>query len=75
MTLLGILAFIAGILCLMLPETRNRALPETIPEGEKFCKRIHLFSGCSKLCSNTSNHGNDDPYLRDKMDSMCQEYK
>ena len=34
----GILAFSAGILSLLLPETLNTTLPDTIEEGEKFGK-------------------------------------
>ena len=30
----GITAFVAGILALLLPETQNRKLPDTIEEGE-----------------------------------------
>jgi len=34
--LIGALAFSAGILSLLLPETLNKKLPETIEDGEKF---------------------------------------
>lgn len=33
---IGILALSAGLMSLMLPETLNRKLPETIEDGEKF---------------------------------------
>ena len=32
----GASAVAAGILCLFLPETLNRKLPETIKDGQKF---------------------------------------
>ncbi|XP_072013646.1 organic cation transporter protein-like [Amphiura filiformis] len=35
LTILGIISIVAGILSILLPETRNRPLPETIEDGEK----------------------------------------
>lgn len=35
----GGLAFLGGLLSLMLPETRNKLMPETIEDGEKFGKK------------------------------------
>ena len=35
----GILAFSGGVLSLLLPETLNKVLPETIEDGEKFAKK------------------------------------
>ena len=34
--LFGVISIVAGLLALFLPETRNKALPETIEEGENF---------------------------------------
>lgn len=34
----GVLALTGGVLSLMLPETLNKKLPETIEEGENFGK-------------------------------------
>ena len=47
----GILAFSAGILSLLLPETLNKKLPETIEDGERFGKEQ---AACSCL-----SFGND----------------
>ncbi|XP_072034540.1 organic cation transporter protein-like [Amphiura filiformis] len=61
MTILGILAVTAGIICLSLPETRNRALPDTIQEGEAFCKQNHFLPNCRKRFPPKVK--DDDPYL------------
>uniref|UniRef100_A0A8D8ZQ27 Organic cation transporter-like protein n=2 Tax=Cacopsylla melanoneura TaxID=428564 RepID=A0A8D8ZQ27_9HEMI len=37
--LFGVLSLIAGILCLLLPETRGRKLPESIADGENFGRK------------------------------------
>lgn len=39
MLIFGGLALLAGGLALLLPETLNRKLPETIEEGENFSKQ------------------------------------
>ena len=39
----GVTAFIAGILALLLPETMNRKLPDTIDESERV--KINLKDG------------------------------
>lgn len=39
MIVFGVLAFAGGLLSLFLPETLNKALPETIEDGENFGKR------------------------------------
>ena len=39
MIIFGVLAFTGGLLSLFLPETLNKALPETIEDGENFGKR------------------------------------
>ena len=43
----GILAFIGGILSLLLPETLGKELPETLEDGEKFAKQGDAMSSCS----------------------------
>ena len=40
----GILAFSGGILSLLLPETLNKELPETIEDGETFAKKRSFIS-------------------------------
>jgi MFS transporter, OCT family, solute carrier family 22 (organic cation transporter), member 4/5 len=40
---IGVLAFSAGLMSLMLPETLNRKLPETIEDGENFGRYIFSF--------------------------------
>ncbi|XP_037944866.1 organic cation transporter protein [Teleopsis dalmanni] len=48
--ILGVLFFCGSFVCLLLPETLNKALPCTIEEGEVFGKgeRIFSFPCCSK---------------------------
>ena len=44
----GILAFIGGMLTLLLPETLNKELPETIDDGEKFASQGNICTSCRK---------------------------
>lgn len=37
--LMGALAISGGVLCLLLPETYGKALPETIPQMQQICRR------------------------------------
>ena len=48
----GVLAFLAGIFSLLLPETLNKKLPETIEDGESFGKGEKR---CSCLSRNKSS--------------------
>ena len=43
----GILAFIGGILSLVLPETLGKELPETLEDGEKFAKQGNVIRSCA----------------------------
>ena len=43
----GILAFIGGILSLLLPETLGKELPETLEDGEKFAKQGNINRSCA----------------------------
>jgi len=38
----GIVAVAAGLLCLQLPETLNRQLPDTIEEAENLGRCVHV---------------------------------
>lgn len=41
---LGALSVLAGCIALLLPETLHADLPETIEDGEKFCKSYKFWS-------------------------------
>lgn len=40
LVIFGALSFVCGLLSLLLPETLNKKLPETIEEGECFGKKV-----------------------------------
>ena len=46
----GVLAFSAGTISLLLPETLNKKLPETIEDGENFGKDD---TNLCKMCTST----------------------
>ena len=46
----GITSIIAAVLVLLLPETKNISLPNTIQEGEQFNRENGGMSGCKNKC-------------------------
>ncbi|CAK1555140.1 unnamed protein product [Leptosia nina] len=56
----GLFAVVSGFLCLFLPETMNKPLPESIADGEKFGKGDTWFSSCFGRSDKSYGEGDEE---------------
>ncbi|CAF4851696.1 unnamed protein product [Pieris macdunnoughi] len=56
----GVFALVSGFLCMFLPETMNKPLPESIEDGENFGKGDTLFSTCFRKKAKKPYTGDED---------------
>ncbi|XP_055946456.1 carcinine transporter-like [Argiope bruennichi] len=61
--IIGLINFLAGISAILLPETLNEILPQTIQDAERFGKDQQCFSCSSRRLSSDSLHEEQSPKL------------
>ena len=55
-TIFGVTSVLAGLLVLLLPETRNTRLPDTMEEGEQFVSKFGGIRGLRGVERNKNDH-------------------
>ncbi|XP_019643390.1 PREDICTED: organic cation transporter protein-like [Branchiostoma belcheri] len=68
--LFSIMTVLAGLLCMLLPETKGLQLPQTLEDGEEFGKGVAKKMIDTVLTTLKLKKGNDD--VEDKVQDTCQ---